>query len=93
VGLIDATGRGELARFPTADGWTTTFRSALHFPAPQGRPLRRPVPLAGPRAIESYLDEEPAGGSSSPSSRRSRAASFEETFVYGWKFTLEELVA
>ena len=93
VGLVDATGRGELARFPTADGWTTTFRSALHFPAPPGRPLRRPVPLAGPRAIESYLDEG-AGGRFLQSLKSSLASRlFEETFIYGWKFTLEDLVA
>src|SRR5262245_55320177 len=91
VGIVDAAGRSALARFPTADGRTTTFRSALHFPAPegQGRPLRRPVPLAGPRAIESYLDEG-SGGRFLQSLKSSLASRlFEDTFIYGWKFTLE----
>jgi hypothetical chaperone protein len=95
VGIAASGGASTLARFPTVDGWTSTFRSAMHFPAPegQGRPMRRPVPLAGPRAIESYLDEG-AGGRFLQSLKSSLASRlFEETFIYGWKFTLEDLVA
>ena len=53
----------------------------------------RPVPFAGPRAIESYLDEG-AGGRFLQSLKSSLASRlFEETYVYGWKFTLEDLIA
>lgn len=93
VGIADAAGKGALARFPDGDGFTSTFRSALHFPAPDGKPLHRPVPFAGPRAIESYLDEG-AGGRFLQSLKSSLASRlFEETYVYGWKFTLEDLIA
>ena len=94
VGIVDSTGRGALARFRDGDGSTTTFRSALHFPAPPkaGRSAG-PVPLAGPRAIASYLDE--GGGGRFLQSLKSSLASrlFEETYVFGWKFTLEDLIA
>ena len=93
VGGMDATGRISLASFATAAGATTTFRSALHFPAPPGRLTSRPLPLAGPRAIESYLDEG-SGGRFLQSLKSSLASRlFEETSVYGWKFRLEELIA
>lgn len=93
AGGVDMTGQVALVSFASAAGMTTTFRSVLHFPAPSGRLTNRPVPLAGPRAIESYLDEG-SGGRFLQSLKSSLASRlFEETFVYGWKFRLEELIA
>ena len=61
VAWVGPDGEGHLATFPTADGATSTFRSALHFPSVEKRPLKRPAPSCGPAAIETYLDEGGGG--------------------------------
>jgi hypothetical chaperone protein len=82
-----------LARFSDGDAATSVFRSALHFSAEGHGPNRRPHATAGPRAVASYLDEG-AGGRFLQSLKSYLASRlFEDTLIYGWRFTLEELIA
>ena len=46
------TGRRRLAGFGEPGRRSPTFRSVLHFSAPERKPSRRPVPTAGPYAID-----------------------------------------
>lgn len=89
VGVVHAGGASRLASFAGPDGSATTFRSVLHFSALDRVPSRRPEPTAGPRAIASYLDEG-AGGRFLQSIKSHLASRhLDETYVFGWKFTLE----
>lgn len=92
VGAVLPNGTCELARFPDGDGSTTTFRSVLHFPTDADRGVRvRPV--AGPTAIQSYLDEGCEGRFLQSLKSHLASRLFTEAWIFGWKFTLEDLVA
>lgn len=93
VGVASGDGGSRLAGFGEVGRRAPTFRSVLHFSAPEGRARRRPVPTAGPYAIDSYRDE--GAGGRFLQSLKSHLASrhLSETWVFGWKFTLEDLVA
>lgn len=93
VGAVSSDGASRLATFGRDGRRTATFRSVLHFSALDRKPNQRPVPTAGPEAIASYLDE--GAGGRFLQSLKSHLASrhLSETYVFGWKFTLEELVA
>jgi len=93
VGVAARDGVSRLATFDAAGQQSPTFRSVLHFSVPEGKPRQRPVPTAGPWAIASYRDEG-AGGRFLQSLKSHLASrNLDETWVFGWKFTLEELVA
>ncbi len=92
VGAVRADGTCELASFPGADGVTATFRSVLHFPVESDR-TRKLEPVAGPNAIQSYLDEGCEGRFLQSLKSHLASRLFTEAWIFGWKFTLEELVA
>jgi hypothetical chaperone protein len=93
VGVARADGTSRLAEFGEPDRRSLTFRSVLHFSAIDRKPQRRPEPTAGPWAIDSYRDEG-AGGRFLQSLKSHLASrTLSETYVFGWKFTLEDLVA
>jgi hypothetical chaperone protein len=82
-----------LARFESAAGATTTFRSVLFFD-PGDRDGREGArPLAGPRAIERYLASD--GSGRLIQSLKSYLASrlFQTTNVFGRTYALDELIA
>jgi hypothetical chaperone protein len=90
-----ADGSTRLAAF-TLDGEpTTTFRSVLYFNPEENIVGRRPHAVAGPRAIEVYRDAGAGAGGRFIQALKSFLASrlFEGTSIFGWKFTLEDLVA
>lgn len=92
VGAVLSDGTCRLAGFPEAGGTTATFRSVLHFPAETDR-RHRAKPVAGPLAIQSYLDEGCEGRFLQSLKSHLASRSFTEAWVFGWKFTLEDLVA
>ncbi|HZR81006.1 MAG TPA: Hsp70 family protein [Candidatus Binatia bacterium] len=93
IGAATREGAARLATFREGDGETSVFRSALHFSAEGHGPNRRPQATAGPRAIASYLDEG-AGGRFLQSLKSYLASRlFNDTLIYGWRFTLEDLIA
>lgn len=92
VGAVRSDGRCALAAFPAGDGTTTTFRSVLHFPADADR-RTRVTAVAGPSAIQSYVDEGCEGRFLQSLKSHLASRSFTEAWIFGWKFTLEDLVA
>lgn len=92
VGAVRPDGTCELASFPDGDGTTTTFRSVLHFPDESDR-SRRLEPVAGPTAIQSYLDEGCEGRFLQSLKSHLASKLFTEAWIFGWKYSLEDLVA
>ncbi|MBY0275693.1 Hsp70 family protein [Candidatus Binatia bacterium] len=93
VGVARRDGNSRLAEFGEPGRRSLTFRSVLHFSGLDRKPKRRPEPTAGPWAIDSYRDEG-AGGRFLQSLKSHLASrTLSETYVFGWKFTLEDLVA
>lgn len=92
VGVAARDGTTRLATFGS-DPPGATFRSVLHFSGLERKPIRRPVPTTGPAAIAAYLDE--GAGGRFLQSLKSHLASrhLTETWVFGWKFDVEELIA
>ncbi len=83
-------GAVRLATFPFMESVVDTFRSVLFFPIDSRRSAVRP--LAGPRAIETYL--QPHEGGRLIQSLKSFAASslFSKTTINGRPYALEELI-
>lgn len=92
VGAVLRDGTCALASFPDGDGSTTTFRSVLHFPVDSDR-SHRLEPVAGPVAIQSYLDEGCEGRFLQSLKSHLASRLFTEAWIFGWKFTLEDLIA
>jgi len=95
IARAQADGSTRLAAF-TLDGQpTTTFRSVLYFNPDDNTYGREPHAVAGPRAIETYRDAGAGAGGRFIQSLKSFLASrlFEGTSVFGWTFTLEDLIA
>lgn len=88
-------GAGHLARFELDGGLTSTFRSVLYFSPELSTYGQEPQALAGPRALMAYREAGHGGGGRFMQSLKSFLASrlFEGTFVFGWKFTLEQLIS
>ena len=87
-------GAGRLARF-TLDGQpTSTFRSVLYFSPEHSTYGHEPRPFAGPRALEAYREGSGGGGRFMQSLKSFLASRlFEGTYVFGWKFSLEQLIS
>ena len=95
IALAHADGSTRLAAFTLDRQATTTFRSVLYF-NPDDRAFgRAPHAVAGPQAIEAYRDAGAGAGGRFIQSLKSFLASrlFDGTHVFGWKFTLEDLIA
>jgi hypothetical chaperone protein len=82
-----------LATF-TGDGYrTTTFRSVLYFDPAMRTADRKPRAIAGPNAIDSYLKAETRGRLMQSMKSHLSSRLFRDTYVFGTKYTLEELIA
>lgn len=92
VALAAAGQPPRLARFPTKDGETETFRSILFFEG--GRPKHRnaEAAYAGPSAIEHYLEASHKGRFIQSLKTYLGDASFTGTIVGGRQRTLESLI-
>ena len=55
IGVAEPDGSVRLAKFPSASGLTETFRSILYFAQDRRDARGRLAPVAGPRAIDTYL--------------------------------------
>ena len=80
-----------LATVPSEGGPSKTFRSVLCFD-PDERDRGRPAPLAGPRALERYV--QLGGEARFLQSLKSYLPSklFNSTTIFGHRFTLEQLI-
>ena len=89
VALAHADGHVESLRFPSLEGPTATFRTALTF----WREGRRVAHVAGPEAIARAA--KPVGEQRFIQSLKTHLASraFSETRLYGTRFTIEALIA
>jgi len=61
IGVAEDDGSVRLARFPVGAAFTETFRSILYFAADQRDARGRLVSVAGPSAIERYLEADGTG--------------------------------
>ena len=89
VALAYGDGRVESRAWPTPEGPTSTFRTALTFWR-EGRSVHH---VAGPEAIARA--ESPVGEQRFVQSLKTHLASraFSETRLYGQRFTIESLIA
>jgi hypothetical chaperone protein len=82
-----------LANFDADGDRTTTFRSVLYFDPEARTPERKPHAVAGPQAISSYLTAETRGRLMQSLKSHLASRLFRETYVFGEKYTLEDLIA
>jgi hypothetical chaperone protein len=93
VAVAAPDGSTVLATF-AADGYrTTTFRSVLYFDPENRTPDRKPQAVAGPAAITSYLNTDTRGRLMQSMKSHLASRLFRETYVFGEKYTLEDLIA
>ncbi|MGH8064946.1 MAG: Hsp70 family protein, partial [Candidatus Entotheonellia bacterium] len=93
VAVAIPDGSTVLATF-TGDGYqTTTFRSVLYFDPEIRTPDRKPRAIAGPEAITGYLQADTRGRLMQSMKSHLASRVFRETYVFGEKYTLEELIA
>ena len=93
VAVATPDGSTALATF-TGDGYrTTTFRSVLYFDPEVLTPNRKPRAVAGPEAIDSYLKADTRGRLMQSMKSHLASRLFRYTYVFGQKYTLEELIA
>jgi hypothetical chaperone protein len=95
IACAGPAGESRLAEFRLDGRPTSTFRSVLYFDPEEAGVGRRPTARAGPAAIEAYRQAGAGSGGRFMQSLKSFLASrlLDGTHVFGWKFTLEELVA
>ncbi len=95
VARAAGTGAARLATFTLDGRQTATFRSVLYFSPEHVRWGSPPTALAGPAALMAYRDAGAGGGGRFMQSLKSFLASrlFDGTSVFGWRLTLEELIA
>jgi hypothetical chaperone protein len=76
------------------DGYrTSTFRSVLYFDPEFRTPDHKPQTIAGPEAINSYLKADTSGRLMQSMKSHLASRLFRETYIFGQKYTLEELIA
>jgi hypothetical chaperone protein len=93
VAVAIPDGTTVLATF-TGDGYqTTTFRSVLYFDPDIRTPDRKPRAIAGPEAINGYLQADTRGRLMQSMKSHLASRVFRETYVFGEKYTLEDLIA
>jgi len=85
--------RVDLARFEHRAGITDTFRSVLYFNPELVDARRRMAPVAGPRAIDHYLDADGSGRLIQSLKSYLADRGFEATSVFGRNYSLVELLA
>jgi hypothetical chaperone protein len=93
LAMATADGSTRLATFEGAGYRTTTFRSVLYFDPEVKTPDRKPRSIAGPAAIDTYLTADPAGRLMQSMKSHLASRLFRDTYVFGERYTLEELIA
>ncbi|MEL6181210.1 MAG: Hsp70 family protein [Myxococcota bacterium] len=83
-----------LAHFQSRRGSQASFRSVLYFEPDMTNDRGIPEPMAGPQAIEMYLDEDDGEGRLIQAMKTYLVSRlFRSTSVYGTAMTLEDLIA
>jgi hypothetical chaperone protein len=93
VAVATPDGSTVLATFAADGYWTTTFRSVLYFDPENRTPDRKLQAVAGPTAIASYLNADTRGRLMQSMKSHLASRLFRETYVFGEKYTLEDLIA
>src|SRR5205085_8865893 len=93
--LAERGGAARLADFDLDGHRTATFRSVLYFSPERSTYGQPPVAMAGPAALMAYREAGGDAGGRFMQSLKSFLASrlFDGTFVFGCKFSLEQLVS
>lgn len=92
LAVADGDRRITLARFPFRDGVAETFRSILYFHPEALDARRRMTAVAGPAAIEQYLDGEGDGRLIQSLKSYLADRGFEATSIFGANYSLVELL-
>ncbi|HXH14384.1 MAG TPA: Hsp70 family protein [Alphaproteobacteria bacterium] len=93
IAVASPTGTTTLATFQEGNHQTTTFRSILYFDAEVRGPDGKPRAVAGPAAITRYLQAETRGRLIQSMKSHLASRLFQETYVFGHRYTLEDLIA
>jgi hypothetical chaperone protein len=93
VAVAMQDGSTVLATFEGDGSPMTTFRSVLYFDPEHRTPNRKPQAMAGPRAITNYLQADTRGRLMQSMKSHLSSRLFRETYVFGEKYTLEDLIA
>lgn len=93
IAVSTPDGSTTLATFAGEGYRTTTFRSVLYFDPDILTPKRKPRAIAGPEAIDSYLKADTRGRLMQSMKSHLSSRLFRDTYVFGEKYTLEELIA
>jgi len=86
-------GSAQLATYPDQTERTSMFRSILYFKRDLRAPSGKPLALAGPDAINSYLESEEKGRLIQSIKSYLPSRLFTRTNLFGYHYTLEELIA
>jgi hypothetical chaperone protein len=93
IAMAKPDGPTVLATFDGDGHRTTTFRSVLYFDPEAKTPDRKPRAIAGPKAINSYLNADTRGRLMQSLKSHLASRLFRDTYVFGEKYTLEDLIA
>ena len=95
LAVVEETTRDtSLAMFQSRLGALASFRSVLYFDPDERNAHGQPLPMAGPQAIELYLDEDMGEGRLIQSMKTYLVSRlFHSTQVFGTPMTLEALIA
>jgi len=94
VALVGAGGAVQFASFPALGTLTESFRSVLYFEqAKSGTGMKRVHALAGPAAIEHYLQADEKGRLVQSLKSHLASRSLTGTEVFGRRYKLEDLIA
>src|SRR5262245_10041084 len=86
-------GSAQLATYQDQTERTSMFRSILYFKRDLRAPSGKPLALAGPDAINSYLESEEKGRLIQSIKSYLPSRLFTRTNLFGYQYTLEELIA
>lgn len=92
VAVADELGRVTMARYPSTDTESETFRSILFFSPQQKGARRELLAYAGPEAIERYLQAEEGGRLIQSIKSYLANSSLKSTSLFGKSYRFEELV-
>ena len=94
VAVVDERGQVQLASFPSAGAETQSFRSVLYFEQyKNSEGAKRTHSLAGPAAIEHYLQTDEKGRLVQSLKSHLSSRTLTGTEVFGRRYKLEELVS
>ena len=92
IAMADEFGHVTIARYPSGDNESETFRSILFFAAPQKGTRRDLSAYAGPDAIERYLHADDGGRLIQSIKSYLANSSLKSTSLFGRSYRFEELV-